>query len=109
MNVNRNKGSTNIDPRELSKVKVDQWFKSSCSIRFDKKVSLAELFKDYQMYCEYYLVQGISKKMFSILLKECLLDEILNGSIGLSSLGKIVFKGVCILPNLKHHSSNLGE
>ena len=82
--------------RDLQSFWVNNWFRFSCLVEMDKKVTLKELYDHYLNFCERSRVQETSKKMFSILLKENLTDDILNGSIKVSVGGKVTFKGICI-------------
>ena len=66
-------------------------------------MTLNEMFIDYKFFCNYYSIQPISKKMFSIFLKELLTDDILDGKVGTVNTGKLLFKGVHIKLGLEHH------
>lgn len=89
----------NADFRQMEKDVVISWFGCSCKLEFNSKVEFTSLYTNYLSYCELNKVQVMSKKMFSILLREYLLEYILDGSVKFKPSVKNLYKGI-ILRNI---------
>ena len=87
--------------RDVQKYIVSEWFVCSCSHDFDKETSLEELFKHFTYYCDLKKVYGMSKKMFSILLKEYLHEKIITGSVKVQPASKVLYRGVYISTDIQ--------
>lgn len=70
------------------------WFGYSCKLEFNSKVEFTSLYTNYLGYCELNRVQVMSKKMFSILLREYLLEYIIDGSVKVKPSVKNFYKGI---------------
>ena len=84
----------NTELRGLHKVFVIGYFNFACERDFSSEVTLKILYLDFVKYCESCKFQVISKKMFSILLREYLLADIVNGSIEIKLSPKNLYKGI---------------
>ena len=76
------------------KERLNKWFKTSCLIELDERVSLKDLYIDFLGFCELSGVQIYNKKVFSALLRESLDEELEKGTVEIHGKGRVLFKGV---------------
>ena len=85
-----------IELRGVQKSILSEWYASSCLHDFHEETPLERLYDNFTYYCDSKSVFGMSKKMFSILLKEYLRKDILKGSVKVQPASRVLYRGVYI-------------
>lgn len=97
-----NKRMKNAELRDMQKNLVEGWFDDYCVLDFKSVVTFRALYDNFIGYCDYLHIQILSRKMFSILLREHLNSHILDGVIQVKPLVNNVYKGIGFVCNREY-------